>query len=31
MFLSGDHEKYLEHPYLPEAVKEIISTDITIR
>ena len=33
MFLSGDHEKYLEHPcYQKEAVKEIISTsDITIR
>ena len=33
MFLSGDHEKYLEHPcYKKEAVKEIISTsDITIR
>ena len=33
MFLSGDHEKYWEHPcYKKEAVKEIISTsDITIR
>ena len=33
MFLSGDREKYLEHPcYQKEAVKEIISTsDITIR
>lgn len=33
MFLSDDHEKYLEHPcYQKEAVKEIISTsDITIR